>query len=119
MTQYKKVLVVEDDPKRIAWFREKLRKIPVVQFVDNAKRGKKFVRENKYDFIFFDHDLGDGAFNNGFAVATTLSKTGNTDTHILIHSLNPVGANNIANVLKSAGFKNITIAPFGKFDINW
>lgn len=66
------------------------------------------VREKEYDLIFLDHDLGNREYvdsddsNTGFQVAKAIKGTPNESTFIVIHSANPVGAENIRQELPQA-----------------
>ncbi len=101
------ILVVEDNPTRIKKFKRELIG-SVVDYTDNAHEGIILVKERKYDLIFLDHDLGgrehvsSNDLNTGFQVAKAIKGTPNESTLIVIHSANPVGAENIQKELPQA-----------------
>ena len=76
------------------------------------------LEESDFDYIFLDHDLGLQVYtvsneNSGYEVAKWISENyKNVNVRIIIHSFNPVGANNMLHVLFDAGFKNIISVPF-------
>lgn len=110
-----KILIVEDSHQRIHWFMHELEGHDVKVAMD-AETGKALILKEKYDIIFLDHDLGDRAFvdsddpNTGFQVAKVQLESINLDTETIVHSLNPVGAQNIKNLLP-----NCRCQPFGSF----
>lgn len=120
MQYTKRILVVEDDIQRIRWFRDNLPADAEVHYIDIATRGVEFVKKNKYDMVFLDHDLGNiqGMDNTGYTVAKALSKTGNTSTEVVIHSWNPIGARQMVECLRSNGFNKVVESRFGSFSIN-
>jgi len=100
-----RILVVEDNPERNKWFKSIF---PMADFAIDAETGVKCVTENVYDSIFLDHDLGDRVFvdsedmNTGFQVAKKIKETENMNAQIIVHSLNPTGAQNIKGILPQA-----------------
>ena len=116
-----KVFILEDDIERLRWFRDSL-KGHEIEYTDNWIMADKLLKENKYDRIFLDHDLGlaegDTDINNGLTVARNIAGTINNDTPVVIHTQNPVGARNMhAAIYYDAGNTDVTIAPFGTFTI--
>ena len=107
-----RVLVVEDDEARCAWFRERLRgrKLDVTCDVRTAIR---WLAERDYVAVLLDHDLAEEHYFNdspddertGYAVARWLADnpTQQRDALIIIHSLNYVGAQRMLEVLRDAG----------------
>lgn len=103
----KKVFILEDSQDRVKEFKKRLEGCDVF-ITDNVKEAKKNFKENEWDLIFLDHDLGGEAFvdisdpNTGSAFAswlTTQLEPG-TSTPIFIHSANNPGARNMSNILK-------------------
>ena len=102
-----RILILEDSPERINSFRENMAGNEIVA-LDNPKQAIKKLIEEKWDILFLDHDLGGQAMvasgeGTGYEVALWLSR--NRDFRpqvVIVHSLNPVGANNICGVLPSA-----------------
>jgi len=102
-----KILVVEDDVYRLDWFRDKFKnqELSTVMTADEAIT--LLSKSLDYEIIFLDHDLGGRVFvnssehNTGFTVAMYL-KNKDYKNRIIVHSLNPVGAKNIKNILPQA-----------------
>ncbi|PYS82286.1 MAG: hypothetical protein DMF67_13550 [Acidobacteria bacterium] len=107
-----RVLVVEDDETRCAWFRERLggRRLDVTCDVPTAIR---WLAERDYVAVLLDHDLAEEHYFNdspddertGYAVARWLADnpTSQRDALIVIHSLNYEGARRMLEVLRAAG----------------
>jgi len=112
------ILVLEDCPNRTKKFKE-LFNGHTLEITNNADEAIKLINDNKYDFIFLDHDLGGRVFVNsqeydtGFRVAVYIPKSQNKDSKIVIHSWNPGGALNMKNALKECD--NVRYIPFGSF----
>jgi len=109
---------LEDNPERIKKFKQMFRKHDIT-VTDQAEKAIEYLKENKYDFILLDHDLGGDVYvdsnykNTGYQVAKHISETMNKDTKILVHSFNPVGAKNMLDILPNANHM-----PFGTFNEN-
>ena len=120
------IFVVEDNENRIKWFREMYedRFKATMTFTDNIDDALALYIQNHgddgYDIVFFDHDLGDEGndeINNGFKIAQMLYNSVDlrgVDEHIVVHSSNPHGARNIADIF---GHKADTI-PFTQL-VDW
>lgn len=112
MTREYRVLIVEDDETRCAWFREQLRggQLDVTCDVRTAIR---WLGERDYRAVLLDHDLTEEHYfsnepddeRTGYAVARWLADhpTAQRDAQILIHSLNYPGAARMLGVLRDAG----------------
>lgn len=112
MAEERRILIVEDDESRCAWFREHLRgnRLDVTCDVLTAIR---WLGERDYGAVLLDHDLTlEHYFSNepddartGYAVARWLADhpTAQRDAIILIHSLNYTGAARMLGVLQDAG----------------
>jgi CheY-like chemotaxis protein len=110
--QPERILIVEDDEARCAWFRGQLagREIDVTC---DASQAIAWLAEREYTFILLDHDLMDEHYfsdatddeRTGYAVAAWLAQ--NTDRQrdatIIVHSLNYHGAARMLDVLREAG----------------
>lgn len=109
-----KIFILEDNPERIKIFKTDLaRNYPNAKlfFTDTVDEAKKLFENNKpFDVYFLDHDLGGKVYvdsedlNTGYQFAKFL-KSNNVDgknEKIFIHTLNPIGGNNMKNVLPSA-----------------
>lgn len=116
-----KILIVEDMDDRNKWFKDTF-KDHELDMVNNSKEAIELVKNNKYDFIFLDHDLGNRIFvhsndeNTGYQVAIEIPKTENKQTPVVLHSWNPGGVKNMEIALKDN--KNVYVSFFGSFDKN-
>ena len=112
-----KILVVEDNADRIECFKQVFERAEL-SIVETSYDAIKLLKKNQYDFIFLDHDLGgrNGVdsldANTGYQVAKQILNSPNKNTPIIVHSLNPTGANNICNLLQ----KNVWRIPFSTFN---
>ena len=107
-----RVLIVEDDEARCAWFRERLRgsRLDVTCDVALAVR---WLAERDYNAVLLDHDLADEHYfsnepddeRTGYAVARWLADNPDAqrDALIIVHSLNYTGAQRMLAVLRDAG----------------
>lgn len=107
-----RVLIVEDDETRCAWFRERLRgsQLDVTCDVPTAIR---WLGERDYRAVLLDHDLTEEHYfsnepddeRTGYAVARWLADNpaAQRDALILVHSLNYTGAARMVNVLRESG----------------
>lgn len=116
------VLVVEDNPERIHWFKKKMVQANVTYALTPAK-AENVLGAHRFDVVFLDHDAvpefverSDPNYLNKtfYNVATMLErqKWGGT---VIIHSHNPVGARRMEHAL--ARHAHVQIIPFGMFDI--
>jgi CheY-like chemotaxis protein len=108
----RRVLIVEDDEVRCAWFRARLAgcELDITCDVGQAAR---WLDERDYTAVLLDHDLveehyfydcaDDGL--TGYAVALWLAEHPDRqrDATILIHSLNYTGARRMLEALTAAG----------------
>lgn len=114
-----KIFVLEDSLERIKLFRDALSSHQVT-YCDDATLAKELLFKDKYDAIFFDHDLGGKVFvsskkeNTGYQVAKFCKKNNIRFEWIFIHSMNPIGAMNIETEVSGLS-DNIIRKPFG----NW
>ena len=112
MAGEQRILIVEDDGTRCAWFREHLRgrHLDVTCDVVTAIR---WLGERDYRAVLLDHDLTQEHYlsnepddgRTGYAVARWLADnpTAQRDAVILIHSLNYTGAARMLGALHDAG----------------
>lgn len=111
--QYKsRILILEDDEARCAWFRVRLagRELDVTCDVPNAIA---WLGAREYEAILLDHDLADEHYlsdarddeRTGYAVARWLAMHPDRqhDALIVIHSLNYTGARRMLDALRDAG----------------
>lgn len=112
------IMVLEDDPERITVFDDELYGFSV-DFVENVSDALDLLSNFHYDLVFLDHDLDGGSMvpshykNTGYQVAKFMADEEiNEEAVIFIHSMNPIGAQNIKRVLPDA-----MIRPFMFMDI--
>ena len=107
-----RVLIVEDDEQRCAWFRERLRGSQLDVTCD-VRAAIRWLGEREYRAVLLDHDLAEEHYfsnepddeRTGYAVARWLADhpTAQRDALILIHSLNYTGAARMLAALRDAG----------------
>ena len=108
----RRILLVEDDETRCAWFRERLAG-SLLDVTCDVAEAVRWLAERDYRALLLDHDLTeDHYFSNepddertGYAVARWLADhpTAQRDALILVHSLNYSGAARMLAVLREAG----------------
>lgn len=95
------IFILEDSAERIKFFKKTLESKHNLTFSDNVEEAKKLLQVKKYDVIFFDHDLDNKVFvssndpNTGYQLAKWIEEKGMRFDQVVIHSLNPVGAERI------------------------
>lgn len=101
------ILILEDDSTRVKHFRSGL--IGHSVFVtDSTKTCIDKLRNEKWDLLLLDHDLGgeimvESGNNTGYEVACWLESNPEfKPTQIVVHSLNNAGARNIQRALPEA-----------------
>lgn len=111
-----RVLILEDNKFRNDLFREKLGGKCRLHMHKKAWPAIEAAKTLKFDLILLDHDLGgrqyvteDAENGTGYDVAKELPNTINKDTPVVIHSGNPVGAQNMLAVLG----RTAVYIPFG------
>ena len=94
-----KILILEDSEERISAFKRALEghNIVICRAVATAI-GELY--DTTFDFIFLDHDLGEGN-RVGIEVAEYLSKNPHNEK-VIIHSMNPVGQGRMKLLLPDA-----------------
>lgn len=115
----KRVLLLEDDPRRVEWFRQRICQL---DHADSVEGAIALLSNNRYDFVFLDHDLGTLHYAGeaaslddkapGQAVAKHLASLGWIGDNVVIHSWNPDGAKMMKNLLRNA-----YAIPFGNFEV--
>ncbi len=103
-----RIFVLEDNPSRIAKFKQELIG-HIVDYAESVKGGTSLVFSNQYDLLFLDHDLGGEEMvdsfseNTGYKLAEWIASfTKDKETPCVVHSCNPAGADNIVRVLPHA-----------------
>lgn len=114
-----RILILEDDKGRTATFFSKLSRHTLV-FVATAADAISLIKNEVFDVIFLDHDLGGETFvsvedrNTGSEVIRLLV-SGNEITkrpYIIIHSLNTPAADSMQKTLVNNGFEFVYRIPF-------
>ncbi len=108
----RRVLLVEDDEIRCAWFRRKFAP-HVLDVTCDVGQAVRWLSEREYATILLDHDLLDEHYfsdetddeRTGYAVAAWLAAHPDRqrDATIVIHSLNYAGAGRMLDALTDAG----------------
>lgn len=107
-----RVLIVEDDEMRCAWFQQKLSSY-ILDLTCDVKQAVEWLAEREYATILLDHDLSDEHYfsdepddeRTGYAVAAWLAAHPDRQRNalIIIHSLNYTGAQRMLDLLTDAG----------------
>ena len=110
--QTERILIVEDDETRCAWFHQKFAGHEQDVTCDVAQ-AVQWLTEREYGVILLDHDLADEHYfsnepddeRTGYAVAAWLAAHPDRqrDAMIVIHSLNYPGAQRMLETLRDAG----------------
>jgi CheY-like chemotaxis protein len=116
----RRVLIVEDDETRCAWFRERLHGMQL-DITCDARTAIGWLTDREYVAVLLDHDLAEEHYfsdsrddeRTGYAVARCLADnpTLQRDALIIIHSLNYAGAHRMVTVLRDAG-RDVEHLPF-------
>ena len=120
MNPLRRVLLVEDDETRCAWFRRKFAP-HVLDVTCDAGQAVHWLKEREYATILLDHDLLEEHYfsdepddeRTGYAVAAWLAAHPDRqrDATIVIHSLNYYGAQRMLDALTDAG-RDVEHIPF-------
>jgi CheY-like chemotaxis protein len=112
-----KVLFLDDDLNRHKQFKQHFGdESNSITYVETAEDAINALRSTQFDSIFLDHDLGgkyyvESTEDTGWGVAKWIAENLEYKPIIILHSLNPVGAVRMYNVLKDAKFNPI-LSPF-------
>ncbi|MDT4897179.1 MAG: Cyclic-phosphate processing Receiver domain [Acidobacteriota bacterium] len=108
----RRVLVVEDDEMRCAWFRQKFAS-QVLDVTCDIGQAVEWLEEREYATILLDHDLREEHYfsdehddeRTGYAIAAWLAAHPDRQRNatIVIHSLNYAGAERMLDRLHDAG----------------
>lgn len=102
-----KILILEDDSTRWKEFMQNLIGHNVT-IVAQSKIAIEKLEKEDWDVCYFDHDLGGEVFvesgeNTGYETAKWLEEHPDRQPkHIILHSFNPVGLENMHNALPNA-----------------
>lgn len=106
-----KILFLDDDLNRCKKVRQECvgHVITIVHTVNEAKQA---LDSDVFDLISLDHDLGEKQMcasdsDSGYEVAKYLSQltNGNQQAVVIIHSMNPIGSDNMLNLLRDNDIK--------------
>jgi len=105
-----RILILEDDQRRIDAFNEKIGERCIVEIVKTARLAIQCLTMQKYDVVFLDHDLGGETYvdpsneNTGSGVVRWMLKNVGfvEDPDIVIHSMNTPAAEAMERDLKTA-----------------
>ena len=117
----KRVLVIEDNAFRIAWFREHLN-VASTTYCTTKESGLAVLKNGApFDAVFLDYDSGPLMWQEGqpdddtfYDVAKRLVAL-NFPGAIVIHSMNPVGAERLWKLFGNK--KDVWVFKFGTFEI--
>ncbi|HEV2913855.1 MAG TPA: cyclic-phosphate processing receiver domain-containing protein [Pyrinomonadaceae bacterium] len=108
-----RILIVEDDPMRCAWFEQKFSGHHIVDITCDVREAAVWLAARDYSLILLDHDLSEEHYfsdepddeRTGYAVAAWLAAHPDRqrDATIVIHSLNYAGAQRMLDALRDAG----------------
>ena len=108
----RRVLIVEDDEARCAWFRARLEG-NLLDVTCDVGEAVRWLAERDYRALLLDHDLAEEHYfsnepddeRTGYAVARWLADnpTAQRDALIVVHSLNYTGAQRMIELLRAAG----------------
>jgi DNA-binding LacI/PurR family transcriptional regulator len=108
----RRVLIVEDDEARCAWFRGRLAG-SLLDVTCDVGVAVGWLAERDYHIVLLDHDLAEEHYfsaepddeRTGYAVARWLAEhpTAQRDALIVVHSLNYPGARRMVETLRAAG----------------
>ena len=104
--------VLDDDQERLEWFKSVLG--PETDTASSVGDAIPKLRANNYELAFLDHDLADSVNPDatGYQLAEVMNRENlQISTPIIIHSMNPVGADNIRRSL-SRNHKNVVVVPY-------
>lgn len=110
------VLFLDDNPKRIAKFRQA---VPYATIVETAKECIEQIDKEEWDWIFLDHDLGGEKFvdsdryDTGMQVVRHLigCRQDHPKPRIVVHSLNGLAREQMCLDLTLAGYEALPL-PF-------
>jgi CheY-like chemotaxis protein len=108
----RRILVVEDDEMRCAWFQRKFAS-HVLDVTCDVEQAARWLDEREYATILLDHDLREEHYfsdeyddeRTGYAIAAWLAAHPDRQRNatIVIHSLNYAGAERMLNLLHDSG----------------
>lgn len=105
MCERRRVLLVEDSPERIAWFRRRLR-TAILKVARNYADAVKALGGPRFDLVLLDHDIDDAARNGQDVAAFMAMRLARCrrPARVVVHSTDPAGSLGIERTLVRAGF---------------
>lgn len=110
-----RILVLEDNSIRIEKFKQ-LFKNQELFISDNVKEALNICLVQDFQVMFLDHDLGNAIWvdsneeNTGYQfIKKLIERQLQKNSLIYIHSMNPIGANKMLNLLLDNGYDGIWI----------
>jgi len=105
-----RILILEDNFERIEFFKQLLKNHDIF-ITKDIQVALDFLRLNQCEVIFLDYDLGEDhltSLNNGYElVKKIVEEKLQPNSQFYIHSLNPIGANQMVNLLRDYNYKAI------------
>lgn len=108
-----RIFILEDNKERLVAFKE-LYKTLSVTFCDNVKDAMRICMSEEFEILLLGHDLDDRVYvdsneeNTGYQFVKKLVESGKQkEALIYVHSLNPIGANKMVNLLHNYGYDGI------------
>lgn len=115
----KEIFILEDSPFRIKWFKETFTYGNKLTIVDNVKDAIEYLNNGSPYIMFLDHDLDGEIYvdsfkeNTGYRLTEWIYKSERIYNKIIIHSLNPVGVDNMFYMLtRKPSAKDVRKIPF-------
>lgn len=114
-----RVLIVEDNTMRNRWFSDQI--CASTTFATTPQAGLDALKNASYDLVFHDFDSGPNMWNGGDltdtfdGVADRLIEAKHPGV-VVVHSLNPAGAERLRQKFRQAGIP-VAVHAFGTFDI--
>lgn len=111
-----KILFLDDDGRRHDYFEYAMLSNAKEHEVVHAHTAKAaieaLISNERFDLVHLDHDLGNGAGNNGYEVAVFISTMPDSAVphKIIIHSSNQIGAERMLAQLETS--TEVRIVPF-------
>ena len=97
----RKIILYVDDIRNIPLFYNRTDKIIIARNYEEAIKNLTLIK--KFDIIDLDHDLGEE--KSGYDIAKYIVENQIKVDAIRIHSMNPVGVQNIKQLLQHYGYK--------------
>lgn len=118
--EHSNVLFVDDNEDRIRWFKARY---PAGKAAETPAIAKLYLERGSFDLVFLDHDCvpslvdpqdPDFESKTFWSVAEKLMSSAAV---VIIHSGNPVGAENMAKLLRTRSVGETFVYPIGSFEI--